>query len=45
LVLELGLLFEEVEEEKAQPEEKNKYEKEDKGKQSFLLEVAEESST
>jgi hypothetical protein len=45
LVPELGPSFEEAKEEKAQAEEKNKEEKEDKGKQQFLLEAAKEPST
>jgi hypothetical protein len=45
LVPELGPSFEEAEKEKVQSEEDSKEEKEDKGKQQFLLEAAKEPST
>ena len=45
MILELGPLFEEAKEEKAQTKEQKEEEKEDKGKQQRLLESTKESST
>jgi hypothetical protein len=45
LVPELGPSFEEAEKEKAQEEDENKMEKENKGKQQALIEAMKEPST